>query len=524
MKISARMRHAASLLLLVLLAPAVSLAPAHAQSVPSDVVDRLVLSLHPHGIGYDEARALGPDPVPRLLSILDDAQHKRSWVNALGALGFQEDPRVLGPLIEFYERTRQPDDLDTLRAHLAVPFAMGLIAANPSDTSALDFLRTQLSVAGREPSVKSIQGVDLTQARLERLIMGLSLAGQASAQRTLRNLPDQPWLASMDPSRRAQTTAVLEQAEEVSTRLASEGRSTYFSYHPPVLKGGSVWDLEPKGLPAPHQIAAKRHALTNYSNANLDADMTAATERLFSKDDICEPGGVDVACPVSFQPSGSVGTFGSDGDGLDIVTTNAELQAVLAISGARVKVVTSLDFCNGYNVTIIGCATIGGGTMVLEQGWHGTALFAHEFGHNRGLNHRNTCQYNMMSSSLHPFSDSVVNASECNAYGGAATLTLQLRIEGDGSGQVSVNPPGATCQSDCSIEMPYATQFQLQTHPDAGSIAGCSNGCSYSMLTGRSQTIRFLRKSTVGAIVRAGLLVSEDAQEIFADGFEPAEP
>lgn len=119
---------------------------------------------------------------------------------------------------------------------------------------------------------------------------------------------------------------------------------------------------------------------------------------------------------------------------------------------------------------------------------------------------------------------SVVSQSQCNAFaGGAVTLTLTLQFDGDGSGHVGIAPIGATCHDDCAVELPYAMTAQVQAYPDADSIAvSCRNACNFNMVTGHSQTIRFLRKGTVGAIIQSitALHAGGDGPEIFEDGFE----
>lgn len=129
-------------------------------------VDSLVLAVHPHGIGYIEARKLGPTALPRLFEILDEPKHRLHWVNALVVIGFQEKPEAVERLIEFYEKTSSPRDVETMRAHLAVAFALGSIAANEADTQALDYLIEALS-KDLQLGVKKFQGTDIARARLE---------------------------------------------------------------------------------------------------------------------------------------------------------------------------------------------------------------------------------------------------------------------------------------------------------------------------------------------------------------------
>src|SRR5258705_440013 len=75
----------------------------------------------------------------------------------------------------------------------------------------------------------------------------------------------------------------------------------------------------------------------------------------------------DVACGVTLRRAGAIGTFGVTGDGNDVITTGAEMTAVLGIGGGLVKVVTSISACGGMiNNSFIGCARPG--SIVSESG------------------------------------------------------------------------------------------------------------------------------------------------------------
>lgn len=390
---------------------------AWASSALAGKTDQLVLSVKPHGIGYSEAKSLQAGAADRLLAVLDDQSLRKFWVNAIVALGFQEDPKSVAPLIAFWKGTTEPSDLETRRAHLAVPFALGSIAAKASNTDASAFLTDQLTQLLDRQNRTSAARADLEQEEIEQILIALAVSGQPGNLKTLRSLTDTsrgPW-GTVPPSR--QTIDVLHQSFRIADEIQKLGRADYFSYRPEYVKFGD----SPSGAPAPHQIDAKRHVEADYTNSDLDTDLNAGSLKLFTVDSLCAATGGDLSCPVSFQRLGSVSTFGSAGDGLNTIASSSELNSVFAIPG-RVKVVAVLSYCSGFNPSVIGCAPIGGNTMVIEQGWVGSALLLHEFGHNRGLNHRDDCINNVMSSSTClECPDSVVSAVECAAFGGNAS-------------------------------------------------------------------------------------------------------
>lgn len=109
--------------------------------------------------------------------------------------------------------------------------------------------------------------------------------------------------------------------------------------------------------------------------------------------------------PVDIRFNPTV-TF-ANSDLLDI-TTSAELDTLFAFNGATASNVVSmyfvdiLDFCGGFNTSIVGCASVGGNDIAVESafaaGGFGTELLAHELGHNLGLGH--VMSPNLMTGSL----------------------------------------------------------------------------------------------------------------------------
>src|SRR5262249_33503406 len=133
------------------------------------------------------------------------------------------------------------------------------------------------------------------------------------------------------------------------------------------------------------------HVDSTITTATVDSALQVGTARL-QRCDATPAADQDVACGVTLRRSGAIGAFGVTGDGNDVITTNAQMNAVINNGVARVKVVTSISACGGQiNPSFIGCGLIGASGIVSESGL-GVPLtgeeLTHEFGHNQGLGHR----------------------------------------------------------------------------------------------------------------------------------------
>jgi hypothetical protein len=169
----------------------------------------------------------------------------------------------------------------------------------------------------------------------------------------------------------------------------------------PLLLLSSVGFLLPSRTQAQHvdpdprahaqDLTFALHPDSTMATATIDSALQVGSRRLQRCDRIVVAD-QDVACGVTLRRSGGVGTFGSAGDGLDIITTQAEMNTVINDGAARVKVVTLISACGGQiNTSIIGCGFVGASGIVSESGL-GVQLtgeeLTHEFGHNQGLGHR----------------------------------------------------------------------------------------------------------------------------------------
>ena len=108
----------------------------------------------------------------------------------------------------------------------------------------------------------------------------------------------------------------------------------------------------------------------------------------------------DVACCAGMQRSGNAASFGSAGDGLDVIDDEAEFYAVINHTAGRVKIVRLINYCAGSapGSNVLGCSwSSGNGIVVVRSGGveDEGALWAHEFGHNAGLSHNPDSAYIM---------------------------------------------------------------------------------------------------------------------------------
>jgi len=137
--------------------------------------------------------------------------------------------------------------------------------------------------------------------------------------------------------------------------------------------------------PGPMQVGVglriSRFRTTALTNAEADRILTLMSNVLQTKDDAS-----DVACLVQFRRAGRVTAF-VYGDGS--IDSQAEYNAVILLPG-HVKVVYQITYCNELKPNIIGCAPTPGSSQVVvrvtaaQEG----ILWAHEYGHTRGLLHR----------------------------------------------------------------------------------------------------------------------------------------
>ncbi len=169
--------------------------------------------------------------------------------------------------------------------------------------------------------------------------------------------------------------------------------------------------------------------------AAIDTAVTSANDLLEGPQ-----GPVDAPCCTRFTRNVSVATFGSTGDGLDVIDSLADQTAIAShsSSGSAAYLVDSMTYCGGSSPSAIGCAVRpgcdGDGSddpdlwmMVTVDAFDDdtlTAVIAHERGHNACLIHDSTdaCQL-MQPSVTTPGLGGCVTTGECSDMQAARTTT-----------------------------------------------------------------------------------------------------
>ncbi|TPK49604.1 hypothetical protein FJ492_00460 [Mesorhizobium sp. B2-5-4] len=157
-----------------------------------------------------------------------------------------------------------------------------------------------------------------------------------------------------------------------------------------------------------HHLQVSRFTTSRLTDKDAD-DVLAAATTVVSVSDVAG----DVACPVTFIRDGSVTAF-TQGSGT--INSQADFNAVIGLPG-WVKVVNQINWCGALVPNVIGCSPTPGNSMAVVR-WAPTVqegiLWAHEFGHDKGLNHRN--DPNAIMNPTIGYTELGVNAQECAAY------------------------------------------------------------------------------------------------------------
>jgi len=173
------------------------------------------------------------------------------------------------------------------------------------------------------------------------------------------------------------------------------------------FRGDNRVDVFAPGWAKLHELSARRHSTTTFSNAEADSMFGQASIVLRARD-----GSSDVACRTQLRRSGAVGGF-TVGNG--ILNSSRQLNDVFDVGG-NVKIVRQVNFCaNRYRVSYIGCGRMNSKNLIVERtpavGANRGILMAHEFGHNCGLSHT-TGPDRVMRPSISS-TNRVITAGEC---------------------------------------------------------------------------------------------------------------
>jgi hypothetical protein len=157
-----------------------------------------------------------------------------------------------------------------------------------------------------------------------------------------------------------------------------------------------------------HRLSVRRFTTSSLSNADADRIMADATTVLQTNDG---PG--DVECTTSLLRNGDVTVF-ADGDGS--IDSSAEFSALIALPG-HIKVVNQINWCGALIPNVIGCAPVPGNSLAVVRFTPALEgiLWAHEYGHNKGLGHRNDDPNAVMNGTIGS-TRRRVTAAECASY------------------------------------------------------------------------------------------------------------
>ncbi|HED33887.1 MAG TPA: hypothetical protein ENJ08_06670, partial [Gammaproteobacteria bacterium] len=164
------------------------------------------------------------------------------------------------------------------------------------------------------------------------------------------------------------------------------------------------------------RLTVSRYTATTLSNAEVDTILTSSSNVLQTNN-----GTGDVPCSVRLARSGNISAFTTGDGSLD---TAAELSAVFNLAG-NVKVVDDVNYCAGqFNTSYIGCGQRPGTSFITERFTSSQEgiLWAHEYGHNTGLPHRDTSTKNVMYFSIGSDRQRI-NQTECDSYRGTSGST-----------------------------------------------------------------------------------------------------
>lgn len=160
--------------------------------------------------------------------------------------------------------------------------------------------------------------------------------------------------------------------------------------------------------PTVQNLPVSRYTTASLTDAEANSILADATAVL--QNDDSPP--ADVSCCVRLETTDPVGTF-TTGDGS--IDSSAEFSAVISLSG-YVKVVNQINWCGTFAPNIIGCAPVPGSSFAVvrftasQEG----ILWAHEYGHTKGLSHRNDTSA-IMNPSIGA-SRLRVTQAECDAF------------------------------------------------------------------------------------------------------------
>jgi len=403
----------------------------------AESLDDVLARRHFHGVTAEVARdQLPSDPLPELHARLADPvyPHRDSVLAYLAWIGDARTVEAVGRFLSDGSSASSPEEL---RAVLLAPAILGEIARR-GESAALEALLDWTGEGHRSPLALAAQRMGgserLRRALHESALQGLARSGASEARGRLVDLAF--GRASLAGLSRDTTTAdalrmlrlfdehgAVERIADAPAEVVGAARFELSgdTAAPPV-SAAIVGSLDGDARVDQHGFTFANHVdMTNpMTDARLDQALTESSNRAGRADY-----DTDVACCVTAKRSGTGRTFGSPGDGLDVITTSEELSAVITDPVGRFKVVTALQYCAGQTgYGIIGCGRKPGtGIVVVRMSGlsHEGILWLHEYGHNVGMSHASDNRQIMYGSNNG--SNNGVSSTECNAYHNPSTST-----------------------------------------------------------------------------------------------------
>ena len=184
---------------------------------------------------------------------------------------------------------------------------------------------------------------------------------------------------------------------------------------PPAL--GEVKDCD-EGRRPPCTCTCEGFIIIRFTTSiltNADADrILADATRVLSQQD----GPSDIACSVKFVRNAE-DVLVTDVPANGIINSSTDLDRSLDNApgnAKRITVVNQINFCDGAKPNIIGCARPGTSQVVVRTTpTNEGILWAHEYGHTRGLPHRDSDPTAVMHSIIMPSHLQVTNG-ECISF------------------------------------------------------------------------------------------------------------
>lgn len=181
-----------------------------------------------------------------------------------------------------------------------------------------------------------------------------------------------------------------------------------------LLLGQLMW-IEPATAQKTYSLTVSIHEQARPKVTDTDVrKILAAASKLLTQTD---------RCGVTFKLKGSVGTFS---DAPNVIKDESDLEAVHR-EKTDVKIVQDIQFCKTSG-SFVGCSWRRDGpkTMIVTQKVPNAAhiIWAHEFGHTTGLQHRTGMNALMTPCDL--FLNTVeISRDECNCFlGGPASCSI----------------------------------------------------------------------------------------------------